>query len=114
MNSASYDNSGFNPNDGNNHIGKTSTLEMERVIVVEADVAKCCGRYSNAIDNQNVSDCHYNCPKTPVADVTPNVCLPKCPAVKASPWDPVKTRFAAVLTMAMVVWLLFGIFVIKY
>lgn len=109
MNSG-YDNSACDIRDGIDHNScGTTTMEMERVVVADAGATKCCG--GSCATNQNLSD--NKIPKTSANEINTNACAPKCPSVKASPWDPVKTRFAAVLTTAMVIWLLFGIFIVK-
>lgn len=111
MNSG-YDNAAYHSNDdGINRNCWTTTMEMEKVVVADTVMPKCCVGSNST--NQNLSD-NKIIPKTSDVDVNTNVCMPKCPSIKASPWDPVKTRFAAVLTMAMVIWLLYGIFIIKY
>lgn len=103
-----YNNSAF----GTDHSvsPQTISMELERVIITEKKAAKCCG--SSNVQNHNPSN--DNPSNTIGPKVTLDACLPKCPAVRPSPWDPMKTRFAAVLTIAIVIWFLLGVFVVKF
>lgn len=103
-----YNNDAFGTDDSSG--AQTSSMELERVVIAGKTVAKCCG--SSKVQNHQASD--IISPNTSGPDITSNVCLPKCPAVKQSPWDPIKTRFAAVLTIAIVVWFLMGVLVVKF
>lgn len=99
QNVGGYDNSACARNDGGVHARvAAATIEMQRL-----DVAgKCCGGSNR--NGSNSSD----------ADVAPNVCQPKCPAVRQSPWDPTKTRFAVCLIVAVVLWIIGGVIALKF
>ncbi|KAL4135441.1 hypothetical protein QTP88_007050 [Uroleucon formosanum] len=101
-----YENSACNPNDDVGGAHRPS-IEMDRVdgtAMNEVVVTGCCGGGLNGKRNHQSGD------QSP-EDGSPDTCQPKCPAVKSSPWDPLKTRIAAVLTIAMVVWVLIGVIV---
>lgn len=103
-----YHNSAFGPDDS---VGvQTTSMELERVIITGKTTAKCCG--SSNVQNHYTSN--NNPSNTSGHNVTSDACLPKCPAVRPSPWDPIKTRFAAVLTIGIIIWFLLGIFVTKF
>lgn len=95
-----YDNSACCANDSA-AVGATATIEMDRVAAAAA-AARCCGANNNSR------------PGDPTVVTAANACPPKCPAVRTSPWDPAKTRFAALLTVFIVVWLLSGLIVNSY
>lgn len=101
-----YENSACNPNDDVGGAHRPS-IEMDRVdgtAMNEVVVTGCCGGGLDGKSNHQSGD------QSP-EDGSPDTCQPKCPAVRSSPWDPLKTRIAAVLTIAMVVWVLIGIIV---
>uniref|UniRef100_A0A2S2Q9P4 Uncharacterized protein n=1 Tax=Sipha flava TaxID=143950 RepID=A0A2S2Q9P4_9HEMI len=98
-----YDNATCCVNDDNGT--RKPSMEMERVVDCRLPTAKCCGTTN---DNKHSSSGNKfaNAQGT---NALPNACLPKCPAVKTSPWDPLKTRIALFLTVAIVIWLLIGV-----
>ncbi|KAL5238433.1 hypothetical protein ACI65C_005843 [Semiaphis heraclei] len=101
-----YDNSACNPNDDVS-VAQIPSIEMDRVTdtrMNEVVVAGCCGSGLNGNSKHQSGD------QSPEKG-SPDVCQPKCPAVRSTPWDPIKTRFVAVLVIAMVVWVLIGVFV---
>lgn len=98
-----YDNDACCANDGDDT--RKPSMEMERVVDCRLPIAKCCG--NNNDNKYNSSDNKFlNAQGT---NATPNACLPKCPAVRPSPWDPLKTRIALFLTVAIAIWLLIGV-----
>lgn len=104
-----YDNSACNQNDDVGVGAQISSIEMDRVVDARMNavvVTGCCGGGLNGNSNRLSDD------KSPENGApVPDACQPKCPAVRSSPWDPLKTRFVAVLTIAMVAWLLIGVLV---
>ncbi|XP_026819727.1 uncharacterized protein LOC113558467 [Rhopalosiphum maidis] len=101
-----YENTACNPNDEFGGV-QISSIEMDRVTddgMNTVVVTGCCGSGLNGNTN------HLSGDKSP-ENGSPDVCQPKCPAVRSSPWDPLKTRIIAILTIAMVAWLMIGVFV---
>lgn len=104
-NVGSYDNAACIKNDNILHtVVATTAIEMERTNVT----GKCCGRGSNQSGSNNELSNSLD------ANAALNVCQPKCPAIKKSPWDPIKTRFALLLVVAIVLWIIVGVIAIKY
>lgn len=100
-----YDNSACNTNDDDGR-AQISLTEINHTVDAKMNtvvVTGCCGGGLN--DNSK----HLSDDKSP-ENGSPDTCQPKCPAVRTSPWDPLKTRFVAVLTIAIVAWLLLGFF----
>jgi len=99
-----YENTACNSNDDAG--AQTMSIEMDRVgndgmnAVV---MTGCCGNNLNSNSNHQSGD-------KSLKNGSPDVCQPKCPAVRSSPWDPLKTKIMAVLTLAMFAWLLIGVF----
>lgn len=103
-----YENSACCEKDGVDDGVQPARMEMDRVIFdAGMTMAKCCG-------GSNVNSDNFTNIKLTDDNVTTNVCQPKCPAVRASPWDPMKTRFVAALVVAILIWLIFGLFTIKF
>lgn len=91
-----YENSACDRN-GREVGARPTTVEMVRV----AGVAKCCGGRASPGGK-------------PTRTVQGPACPPKCPAVSSSPWDPIKTWLAIVLSVAMLVWAGLGVYFIKF
>lgn len=99
-----YDNSACCEKDSVNDGVQPVQMEMDRVIFdAGMSMAKCCG--GSKVNSDNFSN---------IKLTDENVCQPKCPAVRTSPWDPMKTRFAAALVVAILIWLIFGLFSMKF
>lgn len=105
-----YDNSACCVSNDSCRPPAVSTMEMEQVV--------CCGRPKSQNSGAPTQPDDKFSPAGASGDnkivITPNACQPKCPAIRTAPWDPIKTRFVAFLTLAMVVWLLVGVFTIHY
>lgn len=115
-----YENSACSANDDDYGHGvlPTATLEMDNRVVLAGmttTVAKCCGGGSRdgfkGFKGTTFSDAPS---RAELAKVPSNTCQSKCPGVQMSPWDASKTRFAMVLTAAMVVWLLMAVYTLNF
>ncbi|VVC28855.1 Hypothetical protein CINCED_3A000359 [Cinara cedri] len=103
-----YDNSACCISSDSRPLSTPATMEMERVV--------SCGNsktQNNSASTENKFSMANDSGDNKIV-ITPNECQPKCPAVTTSPWDPMKTRFAAFLTLAIVVWLLIGVCAINF
>lgn len=94
---------------------RPTAVEMERVAVkgAAATPAECCGGGVSRPIGRAPSGGRPS--RTfPGPGVPSDVCLPKCPAVSSSPWDPIKTWLAIALSAAMLVWAGLGVYFIKF